>query len=108
MSSVNSVDYSGKDTVHTGDIRWGVGEQDRKLDERTAGLLVPYMLYTLLPSTVDAESAKDLDVVFGIESPGNGAVNSAPRSRMANLKPNRQGISTNARLSSATTHPILC
>jgi len=56
--------------VHTWDIRWGLGEKDRKLDERTAGVLVPYMLYALLPSTVDAESAKDVDVVFGIDVTG--------------------------------------
>ncbi len=56
--------------VHTWDIRWGLGEKDRKLDERTAGVLVPYMLYALLPSTVDAESAQGVDVVFGIEVSG--------------------------------------
>src|SRR5512142_944542 len=56
--------------VHTWDIRWGLGEKDRKLDERTAGVLVPYMLYALLPSTVDAESAKGIDVAFGIEVSG--------------------------------------
>lgn len=56
--------------VHTWDIRWGLGEKDRKLDERTAGVLVPYMLYALLPSTVDAESAKGIDVKFGIEVSG--------------------------------------
>ena len=53
--------------VHTWDIRWGLGEKSRKLDERTAGVLVPYMLYALLPSTVDADSAAGVDVVFGIE-----------------------------------------
>ena len=56
--------------VHTWDMRWGLGEKDRKLDERTAGVLVPYMLYALLPSTVDAESAKGVDVEFGIEVSG--------------------------------------
>ncbi len=56
--------------VHTWDIRWGLGEKDRKLDERTAGVLVPYMLYALLPSTVDAQSAQGLDVEYGIEVKG--------------------------------------
>lgn len=56
--------------VHTWDIRWGLGEKDRKLDERTAGVLVPYMLYALLPSTVDAESARDVNVEFCIEVSG--------------------------------------
>ena len=56
--------------VHTWDIRWGLGEKDRKLDERTAGVLVPYMLFALLPSTVDQPSAKGVDVEYGIEVSG--------------------------------------
>jgi hypothetical protein len=56
--------------VHTWDMRWGLGEKDRKLDERTAGVLVPYMLYALLPSTVDQPSAKGVDVEYGIEVSG--------------------------------------
>jgi len=47
-----------------------LGEKNRKLDERTAGVLVPFMLYALLPSTVDAKSAEGVDVVFGIEVSG--------------------------------------
>src|SRR5512133_1299880 len=56
--------------VHTWDIRWGLGEKDRKLDERTAGVLIPYMLYALLPSTVDQPSAQGIDVEYGIEVTG--------------------------------------
>jgi len=56
--------------VHTWDIRWGLGEKYRKLDERTAGVLIPYMLYALLPSTVDAKSAEGVDVNYGIEISG--------------------------------------
>jgi len=56
--------------VHTWDMRWGLGEKARKLDERTAGVLVPYMLYALLPSTVDAPSAKGVDVEYGIQVSG--------------------------------------
>jgi uncharacterized protein (TIGR03083 family) len=56
--------------IHTWDVRWGLGEKDRKLDERTAGVLVPYMLYALLPSTVDAQSAEGVDVEFCIEVTG--------------------------------------
>jgi len=52
--------------VHTWDMRWGLGEKDANLDERTAGVLVPYMILALLPSTVDQESAKGMDVTFGI------------------------------------------
>lgn len=56
--------------VHTWDMRWGLGEKGRKLDERTAGVLVPYMLYALLPSTVDAQSSNGVDVEYGIEVSG--------------------------------------
>jgi uncharacterized protein (TIGR03083 family) len=56
--------------VHTWDIRYGLGEKTRKLDERTAGVLVPYMLFALLPSTVDAQSAKGVDIQYGIEVSG--------------------------------------
>jgi uncharacterized protein (TIGR03083 family) len=51
--------------VHTWDMRWGLGEQDAKLNERTAGVLVPYM-FILMQSTVDQESARDVDVAYGI------------------------------------------
>jgi uncharacterized protein (TIGR03083 family) len=53
--------------VHTWDIRYGLGEKTRKLDDRTAGVLIPYMLMALLPSTVDAKSAAGVDVTYGIE-----------------------------------------
>jgi uncharacterized protein (TIGR03083 family) len=56
--------------VHTWDIRYGLGEKTRKLDERTAGVLVPYMLFALLPSTVDAQSAKGVNIQYGIEVSG--------------------------------------
>jgi uncharacterized protein (TIGR03083 family) len=56
--------------VHTWDIRWGLGEKTRRLDERTAGVLIPYMLYALLPSTVDAKSSEGVDVQYGIEING--------------------------------------
>jgi uncharacterized protein (TIGR03083 family) len=56
--------------VHTWDIRYGLGEKTRQLDERTAGVLIPYMLFALLPSTVDAKSAKGVDVKYGIEVSG--------------------------------------
>ncbi len=56
--------------VHTWDMRWGLGEKDGKLDETTAGVLIPYMLYALLPSTVDQPSAKGVEVEHGIEISG--------------------------------------
>lgn len=57
--------------VHTWDIRYGLGEKTRKLDERTAGVLIPYMIMALLPSTVDATSANGVDVQYGIEIAGD-------------------------------------
>lgn len=59
------MDYS----VHTWDIRWGLGEKTAQLDERTAGVLVPYM-FILMQSTVDQESVKGLDVAFGLKVDG--------------------------------------
>ena len=56
--------------VHTWDIRYGLGEKTRELEERTAGVLIPYMLFALLPSTVSAPSAKGVDVEYGIEVTG--------------------------------------
>ncbi len=52
--------------VHTWDIRWGLGHKDEPMDERAAGVLVPYMLGALLPSTVDQESAKGMNAEIGI------------------------------------------
>lgn len=56
--------------VHTWDIRYGLGEKTRKLDERTAGVLIPYMLYALWPNTVEADSAHGVDITYGIEITG--------------------------------------
>jgi uncharacterized protein (TIGR03083 family) len=52
--------------VHTWDMEWGLGKKDARMDERTAGVLVPYMILALLPSTVDQASAKGVDVTIGI------------------------------------------
>lgn len=55
--------------VHTWDMRWGLGEKEAKLDERAAGVLVPYM-FILMQYTVDQESAKGVDAVFGVKVDG--------------------------------------
>jgi len=55
--------------VHTWDMNWGLGQKDAKLEERTAGVLVPYM-FILMQVTVDQESAKDVDAVFGVKIDG--------------------------------------
>jgi uncharacterized protein (TIGR03083 family) len=51
--------------VHTWDIRYGLGEKTRKLDTRTAGVLIPYMLFALAPYTI-AETAKGWDLTYGL------------------------------------------
>lgn len=55
--------------VHTWDMKWGLGQKKGKLDERTAGILVPYM-FILMQSTVDQASAHNVDAVFGIKVDG--------------------------------------
>jgi uncharacterized protein (TIGR03083 family) len=55
--------------VHTWDMEWGLGQKDAKLDERTAGVLVPYM-FILMQVTVDQESAKGMDATFGVKIDG--------------------------------------
>jgi len=55
--------------VHTWDMNWGLGQKDAKLDERTAGVLVPFML-VIMQITVDEESVKGWDAVFGIKIDG--------------------------------------
>jgi uncharacterized protein (TIGR03083 family) len=52
--------------VHTWDMQWGLGAKDAPMDERAAGVLVPYMFGALLPSTVDQGSAAGVDHEIGI------------------------------------------
>jgi uncharacterized protein (TIGR03083 family) len=51
--------------VHGWDMRMGLGETNAKVDERAAGVLVPYM-FILMQYTVDEESAKGVDTTYGI------------------------------------------
>src|SRR5260370_39221375 len=55
--------------VHTWDMNWGLGQKDAKLDDRTAGVLVPYMVI-LMQVTVDPESATDVDDVLSLKLDG--------------------------------------
>jgi uncharacterized protein (TIGR03083 family) len=55
--------------VHTWDMQWGLGDKDAKLDERTAGVLLPYM-FILWQYTVDQEAAKGVAVTYGIKADG--------------------------------------
>jgi hypothetical protein len=55
--------------VHTWDIRYGLGDKISRLDEATAGVLVPHM-FVLMQYTVDAPSAEGVDTVYGLEVEG--------------------------------------
>jgi hypothetical protein len=50
-------------------MHWGLGDKKAKLDERTAGVLVPYM-FILWQYTVDQEAAKGVDVTYGLKADG--------------------------------------
>src|SRR5919201_3499918 len=56
--------------VHTWDIWYGLGQKTRRLDERTAGVLIPYMLYALMPNTVH-ESYKGESLTYGLDISGD-------------------------------------
>jgi uncharacterized protein (TIGR03083 family) len=55
--------------VHTWDMHWGLGDKDAKLDERTAGVLIPYM-FIIWQYSVDQEAAKGVDITYGIKVDG--------------------------------------
>ena len=55
--------------VHTWDMKWGLGDKYGKLDERSAGVLVPYM-FILMQYTVDEQSAQGVNAEFGIKVDG--------------------------------------
>lgn len=59
--SFQIIDYG----IHTWDMKWGLGEKTGKLDERTAGILMPYM-FIVMQYTVEEESAQGVDAVVGI------------------------------------------
>jgi uncharacterized protein (TIGR03083 family) len=55
--------------VHTWDMHWGLGDKDAKLDERTAGVLIPYM-FVIWQYSVDQAAAKGVDITYGIKVDG--------------------------------------
>lgn len=55
--------------VHTWDMHWGLGEKDARLDERTAGVLLPYM-FIIWQYSVDQEAAKGVDITYGVKVDG--------------------------------------
>jgi len=55
--------------VHTWDMHWGLGEKEARLDERTAGVLLPYM-FIIWQYSVDQEAVKGVDISYGIKVDG--------------------------------------
>ena len=55
--------------VHTWDMHWGLGEKDARLDERTAGVLMPYM-FIIWQYSVDPQAAEGVDLTYGIKADG--------------------------------------
>ena len=63
--SFHIMDYG----IHPYDIEYGLGDQLAELDEATAGVLIPYC-HIIMQYTVDQESAKGVDCVYGFEVSG--------------------------------------
>jgi uncharacterized protein (TIGR03083 family) len=59
------MDYS----VHTWDMVWGLGDKEAMLDERSAGVLVPYM-FIIWQYSVDQAAAQGVDMSYGVEVGG--------------------------------------
>lgn len=55
--------------IHPYDIEYGLGDKLAELDEATAGVLIPYC-HVIMKYTVDQESAKGVDCVYGIDVSG--------------------------------------
>jgi uncharacterized protein (TIGR03083 family) len=56
--------------VHTWDMNWGLGDKDVRLEERTAGVLVPYM-FIIWQYSVDQEAAAGKELSYGIDVGGD-------------------------------------
>jgi uncharacterized protein (TIGR03083 family) len=55
--------------IHPYDIEYGLGDKLATIDEASAGILIPYC-HIIMQYTVDQESAKGLDCVYGISVSG--------------------------------------
>jgi hypothetical protein len=55
--------------IHPYDVEYGLGDKLAELDEATAGVLIPYC-HIVMQYTVDQESAKGVDCVYGMEVSG--------------------------------------
>jgi len=56
--------------IHPYDIEYGLGDKLAELDEATAGVLIPYC-HIIMQYTVDQETAKGVDCVYGFEVSGD-------------------------------------
>jgi hypothetical protein len=64
--SFQVIDYG----IHTWDMRWGLGDHNAKLAQRTAGMLIPFM-FIVIQNTVDQPSAAGFDASYGIAVDGD-------------------------------------
>jgi uncharacterized protein (TIGR03083 family) len=55
--------------IHPYDIEYGLGDKLADIDEASAGILVPYC-HIIMKYTVDQESAKGVDCVYGMDVSG--------------------------------------
>src|SRR6202022_778778 len=55
--------------IHPYDIEYGLGDKLADIDEASAGILIPYC-HIVMQYTVDQESAKGVDCVYGMEVSG--------------------------------------
>lgn len=55
--------------VHSWDMHWGLGDKEARLDERTAGVLLPYM-FIIWQYSVKPEAAEGVDITYGIKVDG--------------------------------------
>jgi uncharacterized protein (TIGR03083 family) len=55
--------------IHPYDVEYGLGNKLAEIDEATAGVLIPYC-HIIMQYTVDQESAKGVDCVYGMDVSG--------------------------------------
>jgi len=55
--------------IHPYDIEYGLGDKLAEIDEASAGILIPYC-HIIMKYTVDQESAKGVDTVYGMDVSG--------------------------------------
>ena len=64
--SFQIIDYG----IHSWDMRWGLGDHNAKLAQRTAGILIPFM-FIVIQNTVNQSTAEGFDASYGIVVDGD-------------------------------------